>query len=140
MKYSIGDYVIVSSKMNRVGLTHIKWVCFKLTKPQFGQVIGLATRYDGNIKGGYSYGFEFDPNYFIPTQTHLFWQVKFGLLNKPIYVREEDIRLATIDEVEELPKLYMSRCPYSDKDRKYLSEDSKNWPRDSKGKWTKGSK
>ena len=137
MKYSIGDYVIVLGKMNRLGSKYIKWAPFKFAKPQLCQISGLATRYDGNVEGGYYYDFEPDPNYFVPNKTHLFWQVKFGLLNKPIYVREEGMRLATIDEIEELPKLHINQRPYSEKDRKFLAEDSKNWPRDSKGRWIK---
>lgn len=135
MKCSIGDYVIVSSKMFRTGSTHICWVSLTLGKSQLGQIVGLVTRYDGDIKSGYSCDFEFDPSYFVPTKTHVFWEVKFGFLNKPIYVRDEDIQFASIDEVEELPKLYTRQCSYSEKDKKLLSEDSKDWPRDSKGRW-----
>ena len=137
MDYSIGDYVIVTHKMCRINREHINWVPLKLDTPQQGQVVGLATRYDGKIISPVTHGYydDYESNYFVPTKTHVFWHVKFGLLNKPVLVQAEDMRFATVGEVEDLPKLCV-RGYWNDKMRQAISKDSKNWARDSKGRWT----
>jgi hypothetical protein len=122
--------------MGRTGSTSISWRSLKLKKFQLGQVVGLVTRYNGRIEYPTNYWDE-SGAYFVPTDTHVFWQVKFGLMNKPVFVRTNDMRLATIDEVEELPKLYMRQYQWDDRTRKAISEDSKHWPRDTKGRWVK---
>jgi hypothetical protein len=132
MKYSIGDYVVVLYKMQRRSSSGIKWVPQKLNSPRLGQVVGLAVRHDGKMECPLNYE---EGAYFISENTHVFWQVKFGLMNKPIYVRTCDMRLATIDEVEDLPKMCVHNY-WTDAMRRAMSEDSKNWGRDSKGRWT----
>jgi len=132
MKYSIGDYVIVSGYMFRKDNHGIYWVSLSYRKSRLGQIVGLATRYDGSVEGGITWE---DPSYFVPGKAHTFWQVKLGYLNKPILVLEEHIRLAAIDEIEELPRLFQNRISWSEQSRKSLSLDSANWPRDSKGRW-----
>ena len=132
MKYSIGDYVVVSDVMFRKGTNQVQWVPLNYSKPKLGQIVGLAVKQDGRIEGGL--GWE-DPPYFVPEKAHNFWQVKFGYLNKPVLVQEESIRLAAIDEIEELPKLFQRRIPWSTQSRKDLSLDSTEWPRDSRGRW-----
>lgn len=132
MKYSIGDYVMVSREMVRRDSHGIKWVPQKLNPPRLGQVAGLAVRHDGKME--YSLNYE-EGAYFVSEGTHTFWQVKFGLMNKPICVQNDDIRLATVDEVEDLPKLCVRNC-WTDSMKQSMSKDSKNWGRDSKGRWT----
>ena len=136
MKYSIGDYVIVLHVMQRHDSHGIKWVPRKLGQSQLGQITGLARRHDGDVKGGgyCTYPEDYEPRYFVSTGNHLFWQVKFGLLNQSVLVHDEDMRLANINEVEDLPKLY-TRSYWDDKSRKALSDDSKHWDRDAKGRW-----
>lgn len=131
-KYSIGDYVMVSCKMVRQEQSGIEWVPRKLKSLQLGQIVGLVVRYDGKMK--YPINYE-EGAYFVSSSTHIFWQVKFGLMNKPICVRADGIRLATIDEVKDLPKMHV-RNYWTDKMRQSVSEDSKNWGRDSKGRWS----
>ena len=137
-KYSIGDFVIVSKTMCREKIgSVVKWKSgFGFCKHRLGQVVGLCARYDGHVQGGNFYNYD-DPPYFVPEKTHLFWLVKFGLMNKPVEVSEDNMRLASIDEVENLPTRY-PKSTMSEKDKQFLSEDSKTWPRDKKGKWVSG--
>ena len=135
-RYSIGDFVKVQWEMSREGFRHIIWIARTFgIKPRLGQIVGLATRYSGDRTISLNMG---DPSYFTPSESHTFWLVRFGLLNKPVCVREEDMRLARVDEVKELPRLYMRRCRMGSREKKLLSEDSKSWPRDSRGRWISG--
>ena len=139
-KYSIGDYVVVAAPMVRRQQGSIRLWCysFRYRTPRIGQVVGLCTRYDGEIKGGGMNSFGgYDPPYFVPSKAHHFWLVRFGLTNKPIEVSEGDMRLAGVDEVIDLPYSYPPPS-VSERDKKNLSVDSKNWPRDEKGRWIEG--
>ena len=137
MKHTIGDYVVVFGAMFRKGSTCVTWIPLSYNKSRLGQVVGLATKYDGDIEHDFGW---VDPNYFVPRKTHRFWQVKFGLMNKPVFVREEDVRLATIDEVEELPKLYQNRAPWNKQAKQDMREEVQNFPRDKNGRWVKNEK
>jgi len=133
-KYTIGDYVIVSKirVRDRQG-NKVNWKILPLVENRLGQVVGLCTRYDGHI-GSVYFNYE-DPPYFVPKKTHIFWLVRFGLMNKAVEVHEGDMKLAPLEEIKELP----TRFPkLTEKDKQYLSEDSKNWPRDKKGRWVSG--
>jgi len=132
LKHSIGDYVVVSDVMNRRGRTHVTWVSCHCVKPRLGQIVGLAVRYNGRIEHECEWE---DPSYFVPEQTLTFWQVKFGLINKPVLVREDGLRLANLEEIEELPKLYQQRVSWNEQSKNDLSKDSQEWPRDKKGRW-----
>jgi len=135
-KYSIGDYVIVSKIMFRdIKGSKVIWRKLPLIGNILGQVVGLCTRYDGHVEGGNTYFYDYS-TYFVQEKTHLFWLVRFGLMNKDVQVREEDMRMATTEEVEEIPTRY-PKPSMSEQDKKYLREDSKIWPRDKKGRWIK---
>ena len=139
-RYSIGDYVIVSRKMRRYKLgVAVKWEPgFTYRSPQLGQVVGLCTRYDGKVMySNVNNGWEYDPPYFAPEKAHQFWLVRFGLTNKPVCVRAEDMRLAAVDEIADLPYSYPPSS-MSERDKENLRVDSRNWPRDEKGRWIAG--
>lgn len=132
-KYSIGDYVVVYFCMMRVERDcKIEWEkLFPYRDPRIGQIVGLCTRYDGEIKS------DKWCNWLAVSKSHRFWLVKFGLSNKPVCVSEGGMELAKINEVIDLPYSYPPSS-MTNRDKKNLSEDSKNWPRDEKGRWTKG--
>lgn len=139
-KYSIGDYVIVFRKKFRDKKNLVvKWqTIFSFLAPRLGQVVGLCTRYDGKtIWPTMSYDGDCDPPYFQREKSHRFWLVRFGLMNKPVEIGEEDMRLAAINEVKELPTLY-PKPVMLEREKQNLSEDSKHWPRDERGRWIVG--
>jgi hypothetical protein len=135
--YTIGDFVLVFKTMMRdkqeSKVTWRKALEYVSTKLRLGQVVGLTTKYDGVV--------EYEPDlpchYFVPSKSHHLWLVRFGLTNKPVYVAEGDMRFAVGDEITELPYSYPSQ-EMSERDKQYLREDSKHWPRDAKGRWVKG--
>lgn len=134
--YGIGTYVMVHRRFGRtkLGSGIVKWASIVLAKSRLGQVVGLCTRYDGKVHSEVHY--EGCANYFVPTKSHRFWLVRFGLMNKPVCVADDGMRLATIDEVEKLP-LQSPRQTWSEQDKQEASEESKTWPRDKKGRWIK---
>ena len=141
LAYGIGAYVIIHKTMMRdkqgSKVTWRKALEYVPTKPRLGQVVGLTTKYDGVVK--YETDTDFLCHYFAPSKAHRLWLVRFGLTNKPVCVAEEDMRPAVVggDEIHELPYSFPPQV-MSERDKKYLSDDSKHWPRDAKGRWTKG--
>jgi len=101
--------------------------------PRVGQVVGLCVRYDGEIE----WGSVEDPSFFVPDKRHLFWLVRFGMVNKPVCVYGGDMRLAEIGEVADLPYVFPRRV-VSEREKECLSADSACWPRDVMGRWTSG--
>ena len=139
MKYDIGDYVIVNSKMLRKGrytntTRERYWYLAQYSKPKLGRVVGLCRKFEGLIKYGV---YADEPAYLRVTGSKLFWLVRFGWLNKPVLCSDECLTLAKPNEIEDFPTIYQEQIKWSDEDKKYLSELSKNWPRDEKGRWTK---
>uniref|UniRef100_A0A6M3J0M9 Uncharacterized protein n=1 Tax=viral metagenome TaxID=1070528 RepID=A0A6M3J0M9_9ZZZZ len=135
-QYKIGDTVLVNRAMWRgIQGRSVKWMKgFPFPKLRLAQITGLCKRYDGHIKGDYD---DVCVTYFVPSKTHTFWLVRFGLMNKEVPVSEEDITPATVHTAENLPTIY-PRPSMSERDKQLLREDSVNWPRDEKGRWVAG--
>jgi len=134
-RYSIGDYVIVEQESFRSKEGNIvTWVTFPCCR--LAQVVGITTKYDGKIYWGYG-DYSEDPNYLQITKSHQFWLVRFGLSNKAVCIAENDMRFATDEEIHPLPYSYPPPT-IRERDRQNLSEDSRHWPRDSKGRWISG--
>jgi hypothetical protein len=83
---------------------------------------------------GYGYVDNYTPPWLSVTSTVFVYTVKFGLLNKDVYVLPTGI-LSNFND-KELPLKY---CPTDDETKKRASEimkeEMKNWPRDEKGRW-----
>ena len=131
--YDIGDYVIVNRRFGRTKPSGniVIWASIVLTKPRLGQIAGMKRVYDGKVQ----YVHDIDPGYFVPSKTHTVYLVRFGMLNKAICVEEQGMRLAELEEINKLPKLFTQSSICPDLIRRALSEDSKLWPRDKKGRW-----
>lgn len=131
LKYQIGNFVVVSKIQMRdkqgSAVTWRKCLCYIATASRLGQVVGLCIRFDGYMSR--------NDAFFIPTKSHQFWLVRFGLTNRAVEVAEEDMRLAVGDY--ELPYRWPVQ-KMSDRNKQYLREDSKNWPRDARGRWVAG--
>lgn len=143
LEYNIGDFVVVSSKVVRqVSSTgKVRYVKVLLPEPRLGQVTGLVRKFEGEIEYCSSRSSLFDASWEPPwlkvSNSRLFCEVRFGYLNKPVLVLYEGMRIAKIDEVEELPLLYHKHFILPPEQKRLICEDSKNWPRDEKGRWSK---
>jgi hypothetical protein len=54
-----------------------------------------------------------------------------------VCVADEDVYAASVEQIHRLPYSYPPQRK-SNREKQFLSEDSKHWPRDAKGRWTKG--
>jgi hypothetical protein len=106
-------------------------------------------------EGWHYASYQSSPSYFDPVgdyepggidvqKVHYLWCVRFGYVNKEHYFRGEDI-LRILDSVGSVYNRPMY-IPFKDtgwntstanRYRKQMSRESKSWPRDSKGRWSK---
>ena len=143
-KYDMGDFVIVAGEMDKAisGSGKVTWEETLFRSPVLGRVVGLTRRYSGQRTScrGYCGRFDYsaaDPNYLDVAAEHIFYQVKLGWLNKTILVSSSSIRLAEMEEIQELPLLFSHRIPWSRQDKQNLRYEICEAPRDSQGKFTK---
>jgi len=143
MKYDIGDSVSFrfdyKRDVNNNGSVMYKtnWATRHISRS--GVVCGLAHRREGTIISGSrsfdSFGCPDDiPGEMRVSRTREFYLVRQGWLNKPLLVLEKDMSRGF---KASLPKLYHSRQSWTPEMRKLVSEDSKTYPRDAKGRWAK---
>jgi len=94
----------------------------------YGRVVGMVRRYEGKVTG---FGGEGD---FQPTSSMLLIQVKPTWTGKIVEALPEDL------EATEPREFTFQVIPFSERGRKDWSEtmkdESKDWPRDEKGRWT----
>lgn len=137
--YDIGSFVVVNNvSCKRKQHNKVIWIDIPAFPGGLGQVVGKCRRFDGIIQGGRQVGFsEWEPDYLDVTKENIFYKIIFGWFNKPVLVHAENMRLATVEEVQDLPKLFTNQKPWTDKDREILSDYSKEFPRDKKGRWCK---
>lgn len=158
-KFNIGDYVEARPSSieyadepykDEYGTWHIrqldktdgeeyhKTICKKSYKIK-GVIVGATRRFLG-IHRHETLSGDFNDTYESPyleiTGSKLFWKIRQGYLNKAVEALEEDIRL-----IEPVKSVKRKQIPlkYADTSRinwKSVSQDSKNWPRDEKGRWT----
>ncbi len=128
-EYEVGDWVEVKGR--RVEEYNGNQRGFRLQPDvQKGQIVGATHRPAGTYKP-WVFG-DPEPACFVPSGPgFFFWLVRLSLLNKPIHVFAEDITRASRPE----GGLPVMKSGMSAQCRKFLSEDSKQWPRDKKGRW-----
>lgn len=140
-QFSIGDFVRVS-KLVAIGASPVssptgytdkkKVISFNRLESIIGQIAGIKVFRLGKTH------YDEDGNYFVSEgKAVICWEIRKGLLNKPVYAFPEDIELLPVNEVEELPVLCSRQPAWLDKWRDDLSIYSKDRPRDKDGRWTK---
>jgi hypothetical protein len=112
-------------------------------------VTGVKVFHEGQYRSGnssrsYSYFGEYDyePPYVSLDNVVSVWAVRLGYKNKEIYFFEEDLKPYgnTHKIFEQYICFDLDNIPYfysgwNDHYRKQMSRESKDWPRDSKGRW-----
>ena len=145
-KYNIGDLVRVTKKSymgyDKDGNRRV-YTFGELKESLIGKICGMKRKFLGKYKQQDEVGYNEEFNgsaYLGVTGSVLFYEVKQGMLNKSILVLEENIikiktwELALHFRSYNFPLLY-STFKWSEKERKLMSEYSKSFPRDSKGKF-----
>jgi hypothetical protein len=116
---------------------------------QLARITGVKLFQEGKYQAGstifrgYGSSYEdYDPAYLESSNTVTVWAVRLGYRNKEIYFFEEDIIPIDIfipsvpgEIKEDIP--YFWAGGYSKAYREKLSRESKEWPRDEKGRWSK---
>lgn len=114
----------------------------ELEIPQVGVITGgtykmLGTYSSANSRIDYYGDDDYEPAYLSVSETKFIYTVKFGLMNKDVYVLPNDV--LTNFNIIPLPIKYVSKFSYNQS--KKFSDDMKdimkNWPRDEKGRWKK---
>jgi len=140
-RLQIGDVVEVRTTIEAgyEGITRNERKLFRteLETPKIGQVVGLKRLYLGKYNSG-----NFDDQAYLQVERGVtVWLVRFGMLNRPVCVQDEDLVLRY-----KMPKLFRfklplldaKRTPWSEEYKKEQREIMKNAPRDEKGRWKKG--
>ena len=94
--------------------------------------------HQGSTGPVYGYGSdyaEYEPAYLKFTENVEVWGVRIGYRNKEIYFFEEDLKIT--ESQENIPFFWSG---WNSHYREQMSRESKDWPRDSKGKWAKDPK
>ncbi|MDY6957871.1 MAG: hypothetical protein SVK08_01805 [Halobacteriota archaeon] len=157
LKYKIGDYVTVDLR-NEV-LVEYTDDLRKLVKSKNayrpsisdtkkeeirkGQITGIKTFYEGKIKYGViTYPDDYSPGYLKVSKTIYLWCVRFGYTNKEHYFFEEDIsRMLMPARVVFTRNIFIPfkdvgwNTPEGEKAKEIMREESKNYPRDKKGRF-----
>ena len=138
-KFKIGDFVsfpaIHVPARRYVGEETERFFQRKLHKQGQGQITGLSRRYTGYV--AIDRGDDYNYSRLVVKGFALFWCVREGLLNKELLVAEEDLTLLSYFMSHPIPSLKVKQYPWSAAHREQMSEWSKDFPRDSKGRFTK---
>lgn len=146
-QFDIGDWVKVRRRIHMIS-NHKERKNISLPgspRPFFGRISGVKIFREGKIIWDRdNWDYDACGRYvFAHENTITCWEIRIGLLNKPIYALPEDIEFCTVQEMEslELPIIkgdFKSSWegPTTERLKKNLSDDSKTWPRDEKGRWT----
>jgi hypothetical protein len=144
-KFQIGQGVRVKAVVDSHWETSTKYLerskkvieRMECSETTIGQITGVRRIVLGSIIEGSSgyMGEDYEPNSFNPEKVIMVWEVRTGLTNKPILAYPEDLERVWLRMDMPVPILRSCAIVYSDVYRKAMSEDSKNWPRDAKGRW-----
>lgn len=167
LKFMIGQPVLVDlNKQAKAGYDgdkrrvrrEIEWKEWKrqfADQPELGVITGMKQFWEGEYNAGQSAGSsyfgyeqEYEQAYTTQDKQVIVWCVRLGYLNKELYFFEEDIkpngeiheffsqhRCFPMSTVDSIPKKWNGGVP--ERYRKQLSRESKDWPRDEKGRWSK---
>jgi hypothetical protein len=142
-QFDVGTFVIINKcTVKSESGNKVKWIDISYSKSRLGRVTGLCRRWDGIRRhlSNYFSSDDYEPAYLEGTKENILYEIRLGWFNKPIYVRPENMRLAKLNEIKDLPKLFTQQLSWPDYVKKSLSEESKHWPRDKNGRWISESK
>jgi len=128
-KYMIGDYVEVKATVIPKYIKHGIRILARTEKLQRGKITGIKKMFTGKVN------YDFEDRCFEQNECIAVWEIRAGLLNKPIYALDKDV--IKCERHQPFPLLAANSYKWSEQDKRNLSEDSKNWPRDEKGRWCK---
>ena len=113
-----------------------------LKEPRVGMVVGYRTVYDGEIHSGsqqssYFNDLDYDPPYFIPTESIKVLLVCFWPTHKPVLVKPEDVMIPMAVLKKVTDNLHPTIYPWHENQKSELRKIMSTVPRDKKGRWIK---
>jgi hypothetical protein len=140
-RFQIGSRVQVRNtfelKYGAQGLREIHKTACNVT----GVIIGLKEFRLGNLNGStYADLSDYETGggqaWLNVTRTFKAWVVIRGMMNKAIYACDEDIDHLQLQQPNFiLPIKFTNPLTFTERDRMRLSEESRSWPRDARGRW-----
>ena len=116
------------------------------------KVTGVKTFQLGQHHAGSSWGYEYEaePAYLAVSGQVDVWAVRLGYKNKEIYFFEKDIVVTPANELVLFGEMvcvkvnldipYFWNGGWSEELKKRMSRESKDWPRDKRGRWSRDPK
>lgn len=138
-KYKIGDWVEVRNVVRFVYFEDKKRKMIRDSsdndfKSFIGQIVGYKYCYTGNVifeEDGYKY--------FSQDKAIGVWLVRRGLINKSMFVRENDLSLC-LSQDHVLPIKFVTSIPWDDSAKEVMRQEALNMKRDKKGRFLKNEK
>ena len=128
----IGTYVKCSGKV-KIDKNYTKRNILLVQCFVEGFIVGGSYLKEGTITHNYEEG-----DYFTPTKAIFAYRVIRGFINKPIFVLPEQIVYNHFPENPgTCPFIAQDQPPWSERDKLFLREEMKDWPRDERGRWIK---
>jgi len=93
-----------------------------------GKIVGIKRLFVGEINRS-----EWGKNQLKVKDIVIAWKIKQGMMNKPVYILNEDIE--PTDEDVAIPTLYTKQPPWTKSQRDFLREEMRDHPRDKNGRW-----
>lgn len=143
-RYNIGDFVrcggqtVKLTKCNRFPDAD-ESIFVKTCAPFTGWIVGMVRRFVGEKRRGC----EEESPYLAIKESKVFYKVVQSMTNTPLEVAPEQITIRhyNITPVHDIPyRLGQKWVDPTGSVRKVVSDLSKTWPRDAKGKWIKKAK
>jgi hypothetical protein len=109
-------------------------------EPRLGKIVGMKRMFWGVVKGLVKYYDEEyapDVSYLTTTSSEKLWEVRFGYLNKAVYVRELDVEEVGFTDMPcKFPMLYQDWSPQMREDLSRIMKDVvMDLKRDAKGRF-----
>lgn len=112
-----------------------------LDPPRIGCIVGVGRLCEGVRHAGCGYGEDAEPGYLEVTHAEDVWLVRFGMVNKPVKARQEDLEITTPGVTWKFPWRAGTVSWPADAQSKEAAEamraEMRAWPRDAKGHWLK---
>ncbi len=150
-RFKIGDWVEVGATV-KLGYSNVDEPGKRKARrteiePRLGQIGGIAVRYEGEYRVGssgyssFSDEYEKEQAYLDPAIRVELWEIKFGMMNKPVLALDEDVEGLSEFSMrlvrQKLPVFFSRQPKWTPKLRAMMREEMKDVPRDDKGRWMK---
>ena len=135
-KYKIGDWVEVRNVVRFVYVDQRRKMIRESSDEDFqsfiGQIVGYKQCFTGRVYNDDGY------KYFSQDKAIGVWLVRQGLINKSLYVRENNLSLCPSQD-HVLPKKFMLTTPWTDAAKEVMRQEAMHMKRDKKGRFLKTS-